>query len=331
MARRERTGKLGAARLARLLKRYGAPADEAVVVGPGVGLDAAAVAVEKGKLVLASDPVTYASEEIGTYAVHVNANDIFVSGAEPCWFLADILLPPDRGGQAERVFAQIHRACTELGIALIGGHTEITPDLPRPIVAGFMVGRAGGEGVLTAAGVRPGDAVVLTRGVAIEGTAVLAREFEGRLLAHFPKALVGRSKRFLKSPGLSVGREARIALRHEVHAMHDPTEGGLLNGLWEMSQASGLEMHLDLERVAVFPETAALCGHFGLDPLRLLASGALLIASPSRAAAGLLAALAAAGIGASVIASARKGPPGVHWRGGSLTGPVIDEMLKVLA
>lgn len=329
MTGRKSTGKLAARKLARLLDRYGAVTDGSVLVGPGVGLDAAAVTVRGGALVLASDPVTYATEELGRYVVHVNANDIFVSGAEPCWFLASILLPPGQGGLAERILAQIHQACGELGVLLVGGHTEMTPGLPRAMVAGFMVGRAVGKRVLTAGGVQAGDAIVLTKGVAIEGTAIIARQFERQLLKRLPRALVRRGKRFLDSPGIGVGPEARIALRHRVHAMHDPTEGGLLNGLWEMSWASGLALHLRPDRVPVYPETEAICRCFDIDPLRLLASGALLLSCPKGAARGLLKALASEGIPASEIGSACGGPRGVYFEDGrSVKEATADEILK---
>ena len=331
MARQRKIGKLAPARLQHLLNRDGAAEGGAILIGPKVGLDAAAVAVNKGILVLTSDPVTYTCDEIGRYAVHINANDLFVSGARPRWFLADVLLPPGQDQLAEKIFAQMHRACDELGVLLIGGHTEITPGLPTPIVAGFMIGRATGKKVLSAARIRAGDVIILTKGVAIEGTAILFRELEQDLRKHFSLAVIRRGKRFLKDPGISVGQEARVALRHRVHAMHDPTEGGLLNGLWEMSYASGCTLHIDLDRVPIYPETKAVCQHFGIDPLRLLASGALLIACPQKTAKGLTKALSATGIRACEIGYARKGPSELHFENGkSMKKTAADEILKVL-
>jgi len=331
MTRQPKIGKLSPARLERLLNRYGATKGGAILIGPKVGLDAAAVAVNKAVLVLTSDPVTYACDKIGSYAVHINANDLFVSGAQPNWFLANVLLPDGQAQLAEKIFAQMHRVCGELGVLLIGGHTEITPDLPAPIVVGFMVGRATGKKVLTAAGVQVGDVIILTKGVAIEGTAIFFRELEQELRKHFSSAMIRRGQRFLKNPGLSVGPEARIALRHRVHAMHDPTEGGLLNGLWEMSYASGCTLHIDLDRVPVYPETKAVCHHFGIDPLRLLASGALLIACPEQTIKVLTKALSAAGIRACEIGYARKGSSELHFQNGkSMKKSAADEILKVL-
>ena len=324
------TGKLDAARLDRLLKRYSRRKDRSVVVGPGVGLDAAAIKVKAGTLVVASDPVTYASEQLGYYAVHINANDIYVSGAKPRWFLADILLPPGQARSAEKIFRQMHQACAELNVSLIGGHTEMTPDLPRPMVAGFMIGELLGKKPITAAGVRKGDVIILTKGLAIEGTAVIARERQKSLAGKLPDSLLRRARGFLRKPGLSVKAEAVIAARHGVHALHDPTEGGLLNGLWEMSRACKLALYVDTDAIPVYPETKALCGRFGLDPLGLLASGALLIACPRRAAKNLCQELDAADIMSRVIGLAGSGSAGVHFKDGRvIREAVTDEILKV--
>jgi len=324
------TGKLDATTLGRLLKRYARSKDRSVLLGPEIGLDAAAIKVKAGTLVVASDPLTYASEQLGYYAVCINANDIYVSGAKPRWFLADILLPPGRAGLAEKIFRQIHQACRELNISLIGGHTEMTPDLPRPMVAGFMIGELLGKKPITAAGAKPGDVIILTKGLAIEGTAIIARERQKDLAGKFPAALLRRARGFLRKPGLSIGTEATIAAGHGVHALHDPTEGGLLNGLWEMAKASKVALYIDTEAIPVYPETQGLCNHFGLDPLRLLASGALLIACPQRTIKKLCRELEAADIMSGVIGSVGKGSVGVHFKDGrAVRRAVADEILKV--
>ena len=330
MSRHNRIGKLDAAKLAKLLARYARCKDRSVVLGPGVGLDAAAIKVSAGTLVLASDPVTYASDQLGYYTVCVNANDIYVSGARPRWFLADVLLPPGGARLAERIFRQMHRACEGLGISLVGGHTEMTPDLPRPMVAGFMIGELLGKKPLSAGGLRAGDRIILTKALAIEGTALIARDKQKELAGEFSQSFLRRAKRFLHRPGLSVGAEAVIALRAGAHTMHDPTEGGLLNGLWEMAQASRLSLRIDADSIRVYPETRELCRRFGLDPLGLLASGALLIGCSQRAQKKLCQELDAADIMCSVIGSAKEGPPGVHFTDGrAVKRAVTDEILKV--
>jgi len=330
---KDKTGKLSAEKLGRLLGRYTSTRCPNLLIGPKVGLDAAAIAVEKGALVLATDPVTYAVDQIGRYAVHINANDIFASGAEPQWFMADILLPPGQVRLAEQIFAQIRQACRELGrVHLIGGHTELTPGLDRPIVAGFMIGVAPRRRILAADRVQPGDAIILTKGVAIEGTAVLASELEKKLLAELPQATVRRAKRLLKSPGIGIGREARIAVRCGARAMHDPTEGGVLNGLWEMSAAAGVAIHVDPTKIPILPETQCLCEHLGINPLKLLASGSLVIACPPRSAGRMLKALTSGGVRAFQIGWAKKGKPGVHLgKRKVIRRSITDDILKVLS
>lgn len=270
------TGKLPLTLLKRLLKNRGAD-DPRVLLGPTVGEDAALVRVGKQVLVLKTDPVTYASDMIGWYAVHVNANDIATRGATPAWFQAVILLPPGSDeALAETIFKQISRAAKSLGIAVTGGHTEVTPGISQPIVVGDIHGVMDGREPVLTSGARAGDAVVLTKGAGIEGTAAIARERRAELLRVFDEEFVDRAARYLFDPGLSIVPEARIALEHDVSAMHDPTEGGVSMGLYELASSSGKSVELSLEHVIVRAETELICAKYEIDPLGLLGSGALL-------------------------------------------------------
>lgn len=297
-------GKLDATLLAKLLA--GQPLqDERVVVGPRVGEDVAVIDMGDRYLLAKSDPITFATDEIGWYAVNVNANDIATAGAAPKWFLATLLLPEGQTTPAlvADLFGQLDSACRELGVTLVGGHTEVTYGLTRPILAGQMLGEVAKDRLVTTAGAQVGDEIVLTKGVAVEGTSLLAREkFEALRAAGIEPGLLERAQGFLHNPGLSVVREALVAVEAvAVHAMHDPTEGGLATGLHEIADAAGVGLRIERERIAILPECAALCAPFGLDPLGLIASGALLIAvSPSETEA-LLTALHAAGIAAAAI------------------------------
>lgn len=255
--------------------------DPRVVVGPRVGEDAAVIDMGDRYLVATSDPITFATAEVGWYALHVNANDIAVRGARPRWFLATLLLPAGATTDAsvERLFAEIHAACEEVEVTLVGGHTEVTHGLDRPIIAGTMLGEVEKDRLVTTAGARVGDAVVMTKGVPLEGAAIIAREKEAELRAlGISPAVIRRARGFLKTPGLSVRPEAEIACElTTVHAMHDPTEGGIATALVELANAAGVGLRIDRDRIMVLPEGKALCAAFGLDPLGTIASGSLLM------------------------------------------------------
>ena len=255
--------------------------DPRVVVGPRVGEDAAVIDMGDRYLVATSDPITFATAEIGWYALHVNANDIAVRGARPRWFLATILLPAGAASEAsvQTLFEQLAAACEELQVALVGGHTEVTHGLDRAIVVGTMLGEVARDRLVTTRGARVGDAVVMTKGVPLEGAAIIAREKEADLVARgMPATVLRRAKGLLRTPGISVLPEAEIACELvDVHAMHDPTEGGIATALWELADAAGVGLRIDRERIMVLPEAVQLCAAYGLDPLGTIASGALLM------------------------------------------------------
>jgi hydrogenase maturation factor len=269
-----------------------------------VGADAAVLDMGDRVLVAKSDPVTFAADRIGWYAVQVNANDIACLGAQPRWFLATVLLPEGAPeSMAEEVFGQIRDACEGLGVALVGGHTEITYRLERPIVSGMMLGEAERERVVWPGGARPGDDILLTKGIAIEGTALLARDASDTLAARgVATSTVEEARGLLTSPGISVVRDATVACgAASIHAMHDPTEGGLATGLWELAEAAGVGLEADLESVRVLPQCRAVCDALGLDPLGLLASGALLVVVAPDDSARVRGALEGEGIDVEVI------------------------------
>lgn len=292
------TGKLPPADLERLLTQ--SPySDSRVVLGPGLGHDAAVIDLGDRYLATKSDPITFATDEIGWYVVHINANDIACVGATPRWFIATLLLPEERTTPAlvEQIFAQLHAACLEVGATLIGGHTEITHGLERPIAVGTMLGEVEPARLIRSDGARPGDRLLLTKGIAIEGTAILAREMTSRLHEHVSSVELARAAAFLHEPGISVLREARILAGVEgVHAMHDPTEGGFATGVEELVRAAGCGARIERAALPILPETARLCGVLGLDPLGLIASGALLAAVAPETALLALQALRAEGI-----------------------------------
>lgn len=311
-------GKLPAEHLVRLLARH-QPSDPRVILGPGVGRDAAVISFGERCLVAKTDPITFASDEIGWYAVHINANDVACTGATVRWFLATLLLPEGRTTPplVDSILDQIAAACRELGAALVGGHTEITHGLDHPIVVGCMLGEVVFEELVRPNGARPGDAVLITKGIAVEGTAIIARE-KGDQLAGVDRSLLERCQGFLYDPGISVVRDAAVATAAgEVHAMHDPTEGGLATGLWELGKAAGVGLEIDAQAIPILPETRTLCARLGLDPLGLIASGALLLVVAPQDAATILAALNEAGIAAAQIGQVVERERGVYLRNGT--------------
>jgi hydrogenase maturation factor len=296
-------GKLPPDVLSGLLQRHVSP-NRRVIVGPGVGIDAAILEMGDRCLVAKTDPITYATDRIGWYAVHINANDVACCGAQPRWFLVSVLLPVAEYNDqlAEAIFEQISSACRQLDVAWCGGHTEVVAGLNRPIVVGQMLGEVEKDRWLTAAKAREGDTILLTKGVAIEGTALLTRERLEQLHGILPETDLQRAIDLLETPGISVVRDARIAVETGgVHAMHDPTEGGLAGGLRELAVASGLGVVVHTERIPVLPQTAAIADHFGLDPLGLLASGALLMAVETNLSAAVIERLQADGIAVAEI------------------------------
>jgi hydrogenase expression/formation protein HypE len=297
-----KTGKLPHNLLAEMLSNV--PLDARVLVGPGIGIDAAVIDFGERLLVTKTDPITFATDLIGWYAVNVNANDIAVMGAEPKWFMATILLPQGTEEEIVRgLFDQITSACEDLGISLIGGHTEITHDLNRPVIVGCMLGETDRAHLVTASGARVGDDILVTKGIAVEGTSLLAREAGDRLRGMgFTEEFLRKAANYLFDPGISVIPDARLATANaHVHAMHDPTEGGLATGLMEIAEASGLGLEIRQEAIPILPETQTLCRELKLDPLGLIASGSLVLTCDPADTPRLLEAFAQDGLRASVI------------------------------
>ncbi|MFP4559861.1 MAG: AIR synthase family protein [Thiohalorhabdus sp.] len=325
-------GKLPPDLMARILAR--APCeDPRVLQGPGVGLDCAVVEAGPSLLVCKADPITFATDRIGEYLVRINANDIATSGAEPRWLLVTLLLPAQRctPAEAEAIAEQVHDACRAEGIAVIGGHTEVTHGLDRPIAAGALIGEVAREDLVIPQGAGPGDRLLLTKGVPIEATCVLASEFPERLRGVLAPEELERARNFLREPGLDVLRDARIARgAGRVTAMHDPTEGGLAAALWELAEASGRGLVVDPGKVPVPELSRRICEAFGLDPLAAIASGALLLAAAPEDGPAIIGALRAAGIACREIGAVAEGPAGVRRPDGSpLARPERDEISRV--
>ena len=331
-------GKLPPQLLERLLAKV-ASTDPRVVMGPRLGEDAAVLDMGDRYLVATADPITFATDEAGWYALHVNANDIAVRGARPTWFLATVLLPEGGATEAtvERLFADLGEACAELGVALIGGHTEVTAGLPRAIVSGCMLGEVEKDRLVTTGGARPGDTLLLTKGVPLEGAAIVARERAAEAGRRGVAAdVVKRAQDFLRRPGISVVPEARAACgAARVHAMHDPTEGGVATACWELAQAADVGLRVDRERIPVLREGRVLCEAFGLDPLGTIASGSLLLAVAPDDSEAVIAACRGVGVDCAAIGRVTDASQGVSLVTGGHARPMPtfpqDEITRIFS
>ncbi len=327
-----RAGKLPPELLRSIIARVPA-LDLRVLVGPAVGRDAAVIELADRYLVVKTDPISFATDEIGWYVVQVNANDIACMGARPLWFMLTSLLPAGCDASLpQTIAAQVIEACSAQGIAFVGGHTEVTIGLDRPIVCGTMIGEAARDELIAPGRAKIGDLILLTKGVPLEGAALIAREMESELIARgIDRQLIQRAKNLLREPGISITREARIAARAHASALHDPTEGGLATALWELCEANQLGAHIERAAIPILPDASRLCDALALDPLGTIASGALLIAiAPARADA-LQAEISRVGIACARIGQFVATERGVLLDGIPMARFVADEITKIFA
>jgi len=320
-----------------LLTACQVPRNSRVVLGPRFGEDAAVIDMGDTYLVAKTDPVTLTSERVGWYAVNINANDVAAMGARPLWFLSTLLLPQTGTSLTlvRRIFQDTLQACADLGVTLCGGHTEVTLGLDRPILVGQMLGEVAKSRLLRKESQRPGDVVLLTRGIAIEGTAILAREKRTALARELPAETLRRARGLLFRPGISIVQDALLAQRHgEIHAMHDPTEGGVASGLYELAKAGGVGLRVWRDKVPILEETRRLSEILQFDPFALIASGALLVVASAQSAPNLIRAYRRRGITAAIIGEVTKAAEGVAWVENGQTRPLRvperDEIARLL-
>ena len=272
---------------------------EEVLVGASVGEDCAAVQLGPDEVfVLTTDPITGTSVDMGRLAVHITANDLASAGAEPVGVLLTVLLPPSAKEPLVRQLVQeVESACRELHMQAIGGHTEVTAVVNQPVISVTGVGKVKKGRLVTTGGAKAGDDVVVTKWIGIEGTSIIAKEKEAALFARFPRSFVEEAKGFDKL--LSVVPEAAIAVKSGVSAMHDVTEGGIYGALWELAEASGIGLEIDLKAIPIRQETVEICEYYRLNPYQLISSGCMLMTSPDGRK--LVRDLEEAGIHASLI------------------------------
>ena len=303
---------------------------EEVRLGPAIGEDACAIDVPRGTLVAAADPITLTGSEVGSYAVAINANDVAVMGVRPRWFLAVVLLPLGSvEGEVRALFASIRSGLDELGATLVGGHTEVTSAVSQPIVVGQMMGFSPEQRILRTGGASPGQLIVQAGPAPIEAAAVLAAEADPRLAAVDPDTLAA-ARAAVTRPGISVVDAALLAADAGATALHDPTEGGLSAGLYELAEASGVQIQLDEQSVLWFEPGRTVCRALGADPWGALASGALLAALPADRAREAYRRFEASGISLSAIGRTVSGSGVVKSDGAPLPTFARDEIARVL-
>ena len=283
-----------------VFKNLGAQRKE-VIVGPSAGIDGAVLDLGDKSLIVSMDPITGAVERIGRLAVNVNANDVATFGVEPAFLFSCMLLPENAERKlVEAISTQMNAAAKDLGVAIVGGHCESTLGLANPIVVCCIMGMTERNCYVTAGGAKPGDKLILTKSAGIEGTAILATDREKELQKTLSAAVLEEAKTFWNR--ISVVKDALTAFKTGgVHAMHDPTEGGVAGGIHEMADASNVGVKVFEEAIPVQPETAKICSHFQIDPLHLIGSGALIVSAEAERASQIVSSLMLERIQASVI------------------------------
>lgn len=277
--------------------------DPDVILGPGLGQDASVLRIGDKVLIAATDPITGSIEDVGWLAVHVNANDIATFGVPPRWFLASLILPVGCSReQIEHIVGQVHRAASSLNIAVVGGHSEITEGIDRPIVAGFMLGIADDGKFVTSSGAQSGDAIILTKSVALEGASILAAEGQERLKQLLGEEVINRAIS-LRSQ-ISVVREGLAAFKTgHVTAMHDPTEGGIYNGLHELCDASSVGFEIDVSSIFIDQATQRICETLGVNPMELISSGCMILTCTDARSDDVISAIESSGVSSVRIGS----------------------------
>ncbi|MEM0441294.1 MAG: AIR synthase family protein [Candidatus Caldarchaeum sp.] len=262
-----------------VLKRVGALRPD-VVLGPGFGEDAGAVKASNSVYVCSMDPITGSKNFVGWLAVNAPANDVAVSGGRPLWFSSTILLPKNTTREdLKKIVTQIHQACRKMNVAVVTGHSEVAASVSSPIVVGHMVGKLVVQKPIESRGAKPGDLILMARSVALEGTAIIATDFSEQLKRKgFSNRELLRAASFIKKT--SIVEPALALAKAEVNSMHDPTEGGLIGGLYEVAQAAGVGFEIDRRKVLIDPLVSRICQAMELDPLRLISSGTLLATAP---------------------------------------------------
>lgn len=302
-----------------------------VLVRPGVGEDCAMLQIEPDEIiVMSTDPITGTANEIGTFGVHITANDIASSGAEPIGILLTIILPADASeSDLKEIMKEVESVCEELNMEVMGGHTEISKAVNQPILSVTGVGKIRKDEMIKTAGLKPGQELVMTKWAGLEGTAIIARDKEDELKERFHEDFIERAQNLFKD--LSVVKDAMIAKKVGVTSMHDVTEGGIFGALWEVAAASKVGIEVDLKKIPIKQETIEICEVYDLNPYMLMSSGCMLISTDRGNA--LVEALKKEGISSAIIGNVIEGNDRIIMNDDErryLEPPKVDELYKAI-
>lgn len=303
---------------------------EEVLFGPGVGRDCAALQLGEDEIfVMSADPITGTSKDIGSHCIHVTANDLAAAGAQPVAVMVTAMLPPrTEEKELQKIMEDMENTCEKLDMEVIGGHTEVTDVVNRPVLSVTGVGKMKRQDALFEKKLEAGQDLVVTKWIGLEGTSIVAKEKEQELRKVFSDPFVRTAQEF--DQYLSVIPESKIAMEHGVRVMHDVTEGGIFGALWEMAEGSGVGLEIDLKKIPIRQETIEVCEQFGLNPYVLMSSGSMLIGTEHGEI--LVRHLQEAGISAAVVGQAMDGNDRILRNGGEvryLDKPQSDELYKI--
>lgn len=304
---------------------------EEVLVGPAVGQDCAVLQVGPDEaLVMSTDPITGTVKDLGSHSIHITANDLAASGAEPIGVMLTVMLPDTvEEPEVRKMMQDAEETCRKLNMEVLGGHTEITNVVRQPLISVTGVGKIKRSRMITTLQVQPEQDIVVTKWIGLEATTILAKEKEEELRKRFPAGIVDTAIGF--DQYLSVVPESRIAMNHGVSAMHDITEGGVFGALWEMASGAGVGLEVDLKKIPIRQETVEICQYFDVNPYQIMSSGSMMIAADDGHE--LVRKLEKAGIHAAVVGRTNSGNDRVLRNGEDvryLDKPQPDELYKVL-
>ena len=300
-----------------------------VLVFPQVGSDCGVIDFGENVCVISTDPITGTTSDIGWLGVHVACNDVIAAGVEPLGLMLTIMAPPGTTeSDLHDIMSQAGKASSELNVDIVGGHTEITKAVTRTVLSTTAIGKARKNKVMSMLTAQNGDYVIMTKTAGLEGTAIIAREKEDELKESIDPEVIQTAKDMIND--ISVLNEGAIAADAGADSMHDATEGGVLGALWEMAESSSLGIEVYGDKIPLSDETKTICDHLNINPLRLISSGCLLIATAGKKL--LLDELKKKGIKATVVGKMIK--KGRYITSGTVKSPLEppkpDELYKVI-